>query len=93
MKLPFSGQNHIEHDPLYSLNSDHFLTANMLELKHETLKQVNVRAGPKTKLLSERSFPMQHYIQLHCFVFPPSTSFVLLTFERVQKPHLKRSKR
>ena len=65
----------------------------MLELKYQTCKHVNVPAGPRTKLISEKSFLMQNYIQIHCFVFPPSTSTLLLTSQRVQKPHLKPSKR
>ena len=70
-------QNKIDHDPWYSLNSNQFLTANIIELKYQMWRQVNVRAGPKTKSLPEKSSSVQNYIQIHSFAFPPSTSLLL----------------
>ena len=70
-------QKNIENDPWYSLNSNQFLTANIFELKYQMWRQVNVRAGPKTKSLPEKSSSMQNYIQTHSFAFPPSTSILL----------------
>ena len=70
-------QNHIKHDPKDFLNSIHFLTANLFDLKYQTWKLVNVRARPKTKTHSEKSFLIENYIQIQTFFLPPSTWFLL----------------
>ena len=62
-------QNHIEHDPWYSVNSNQFWQQWCFSSNTKCENKKNLRAGPKTESLPEKSSSIQNYIQTHSLLF------------------------